>query len=106
VGELVRDRIPELIRASGRTPRIRILSDDEYWAALGAKLDEEVAELHAAADPEAALEEAADIVEVLAAMVARQGASLEDILAVAADKRAERGGFDQRVWLAGEHQGS
>lgn len=56
MAQLVRDRIPELIRASGRTPVIRTLSDDEYWAALDAKLDEEVAELRAADTRDAALE--------------------------------------------------
>lgn len=56
MAKLVRDRIPELIRASGRTPVIRTLSDDEYWAALDAKLDEEVVELRAADTRDAALE--------------------------------------------------
>ena len=64
MAKLVRDRIPELIRASGRTPVIRTLSDDGYRAALNAKLDEEVAELRAAHTRDAALAEAADIVEV------------------------------------------
>ncbi|WP_233272154.1 nucleoside triphosphate pyrophosphohydrolase [Mycolicibacterium smegmatis] len=66
MAKLVRDRIPELIRASGRTPVIRTLSDDEYWAALNAKLDEEVAELRAADTRDAALEEAADVIEARA----------------------------------------
>jgi predicted house-cleaning noncanonical NTP pyrophosphatase (MazG superfamily) len=99
VAKLVRDRIPDLIRASGRTPRVRTLSADEYRAALDAKLDEEVAELRAADTPDAVMAEAADIVEVLASLVALHGASVEDILAAAAHKRSERGGFDGRVWL-------
>ena len=99
MAKLVRDRIPDLIRASGRMPVIRTLCDGEYWAALDAKLDEEVAELRAADSPDAVVEEAADIVEVLAALVARHGMSLEDILAAAARKRAERGGFAMRIEL-------
>lgn len=37
VAKLVRDRIPDLIRASGRMPVIRTLCDGEYWAALDVK---------------------------------------------------------------------
>lgn len=102
MAKLVRDRIPDLIRALGRTPVIRTLPDGEYWAALDAKLDEEVAELRAADTPDATVEEAADVIEVLAALAARHGKSLEDILAAAARKRAERGGFERRVWLGAD----
>ena len=48
MGKLVRDRIPEIIAAEGKTPTVRILNDQEYEAALLDKLCEEVAELRAA----------------------------------------------------------
>ncbi len=99
MAKLVRDRIPDIIRASGRTPVTRRLSDADYRAALDAKLGEEVAELRAAGGADAVLEEAADVLEVLAAMVALHGRTVDDIVAAAARKRAERGGFAQRVWL-------
>jgi predicted house-cleaning noncanonical NTP pyrophosphatase (MazG superfamily) len=44
-------------------------------------------------------EEAADILEVLTAIAAEQGATLDTIVEVARRKRAERGGFDMRLWL-------
>ena len=43
--KLVRDRIPAIIAASGRTAHTRLLTEEEYIAALHRKLDEEAAEL-------------------------------------------------------------
>ena len=38
--KLVRDQIPDMIRAQGETPVIRILDTDEYLQHLETKLDE------------------------------------------------------------------
>ncbi len=99
MAKLVRDNIPALIRVSGRTPIVRQLEDDEFAAALLDKLDEETAELRSAATAEAVLEEAADVLEVLAAIVERHGYGLSDIIAAADEKRLSRGGFATRCWL-------
>ena len=40
--KLVRDRIPEIIRASGKACRTEVLSDDAYLKMIDAKLDEEL----------------------------------------------------------------
>ena len=45
--KLVRDRIPEIIEASGAKCKTRVLSDEEYIKMVDAKLDEELAEYHA-----------------------------------------------------------
>jgi predicted house-cleaning noncanonical NTP pyrophosphatase (MazG superfamily) len=45
------------------------------------------------------VEEAADILEVVVAITAGYGATLEDILDVAQRKRTERGGFELRLSL-------
>lgn len=99
MGKLVRDKIPDLIRASGRTPHVTTLAADAYRAALYDKLDEEVNELIAARTTDAVIEEAADLVEVLTAIAADRGATLDSILDAAQRKRAERGGFGMRLWL-------
>ena len=44
--KLVRDRIPEIIEASGKTCVTEILSDEAYLEMLDKKLDEELAEYH------------------------------------------------------------
>lgn len=44
--KLVRDRIPEIIEASGKSCVTEILSDADYLELLDAKLDEELAEYY------------------------------------------------------------
>ena len=41
--KLVRDRIPEIIEASGKHCKTAILSEEEYLKMLDAKLDEAIA---------------------------------------------------------------
>jgi len=98
MGKLVRDRIPDIIRAEGRTPRTRVLNDGDYRGALLDKLVEESEELRDAA-PDTALAEAADVYEVLLALAAREGWTIEQIADRAAAKRSERGGFRARLSL-------
>ena len=59
--KLVRDKIPEIIEADGKTCKTKILSDEEYIAALETKLNEEVAEYQADKN----LEEMADVLEAV-----------------------------------------
>ncbi|MFD0482355.1 nucleoside triphosphate pyrophosphohydrolase [Kineococcus sp. GCM10028916] len=99
MGKLVRDRIPDIIRAEGREPETRILADDEYVAALLAKVVEEAGELHDATTAEDRLAEAADVYEVLLAVAELCGASIEDVVRQADAKRQQRGGFGGGVWL-------
>ena len=101
MGKLVRDRIPDIIRESGRSPRVASLSAAAYRRALIDKLREEVDELAAAHTTESLLEEAADVLEVLTAITVEQGAGLATIVDIARVKRDERGGFDLRLWLDG-----
>jgi predicted house-cleaning noncanonical NTP pyrophosphatase (MazG superfamily) len=98
MGKLVRDLIPEIIRANGGEPVTWQLSEEEILGALTTKLLEEAEEL-AAAEPHEQLEEAADVYEVLRAIAGVLGVSMDDVVARAEQKRAERGGFDQRIWL-------
>ena len=63
-GKLVRDRIPEIIRASGADPVVRTLTGEELIAALFDKLAEEASELREAGPLDAA-EEMADVMEVV-----------------------------------------
>lgn len=98
MGKLVRDKVPDLIRESGRSSRVSSLSAPAYRRALIDKLREEVDELAAAQTTES-LEEAADVLEVLTAIALEHGAALATIVQIARVKRDERGGFDLRLWL-------
>jgi predicted house-cleaning noncanonical NTP pyrophosphatase (MazG superfamily) len=77
------------------------LAAGAYRAALHDKLREEVDELIAALTTDTAIEEAADIVEVLIAMGGEWGVSFDSILDFAQQKRMARGGFSMRLWLDG-----
>ncbi len=48
MGKLVRDRIPEIIRQSGRTSHVTTVDEQTYRKALHDKLLEEAAELRVA----------------------------------------------------------
>ena len=95
MGKLVRDKIPEIIEANGKVPKIRILEQQEYCRCLEEKLNEEVAEFHADKN----LEELADILEVVIALTESVGASTEELMEVYHRKHQERGGFADRAFL-------
>jgi predicted house-cleaning noncanonical NTP pyrophosphatase (MazG superfamily) len=97
MGKLVRDRIPEIVAAGGGQHNVRVLNDDRYERALLDKLVEEVNELRAVTDF-ATLEEAADVYEVVLAILAPHDFDADDLARAAASKRQERGGFERRWW--------
>lgn len=96
--KLVRDRIPELIRREGRTCATAVLSPSEYIATLKDKLVEEAQEA-ARADAAGLLAELADIREVVDALAAATGISAPELLQEQTRRRAERGGFENRICL-------
>ena len=95
--KLVRDRIPGIIRASGRQCAVRTLDAAAYAAALRAKLVEEAQE--ASARDAALVTELADVLEVLEALAATAGLDLAAVQMVQVARRQERGGFAERVEL-------
>ena len=96
--KLVRDQIPEIIAADGSQPVTRVLGDAGYEAALRTKLLEEAREAQAAPDGKL-LPELADALEVLQALARAHDMSWADVVSEAGRKRAERGGFDKRIFL-------
>ena len=93
--KLIRDKIPEIIEASGKTPVVETLSSPDYIKMLNEKLQEEVSEY---LDSES-VEELADIVEVLLAILAYKSVSKEEFEKIRTDKRQKRGGFEKRLLL-------
>ena len=93
--KLVRDRIPEIINASGKSCTTEILSDEDYLRMLDVKLDEELAEYH----KDQNIEELADLLEVIRAAAIAHGYTIDDLERVRAEKAAKRGGFEKRILL-------
>ena len=93
--KLVRDRIPEIIQASGKTCSTEVLSDEDYLRMLDAKLDEELQEYH----KDQNIEELADLLEVIRAAAIARGYAPEELERVRAEKAEKRGGFEKRILL-------
>lgn len=93
--KLVRDRIPEIIEADGKHCSVETLSDEEYLLLLERKLEEELAEYQ----DSKSLEELADLLEVIQAVVKARGWTMVELERVRAEKAAERGGFDEKILL-------
>ncbi|MCM3631151.1 nucleoside triphosphate pyrophosphohydrolase [Paenibacillus glycanilyticus] len=97
--KLVRDLVPQVIEATGKECRTRILEESEYADALRMKLKEEAEEYLSAQNQRESLEELADLLEVIRALAATHGASWEQLEAIRAKKAEARGGFQDKVYL-------
>lgn len=93
--KLVRDRIPEIIAATGQVCRTQIVTGEAYQQALDQKLTEELAEYQESKSPE----ELADLLEVIIAAAAARGVSWEQLFAIREEKRQKRGGFEKGIFL-------
>ena len=94
-GKLVRDKIPQIIEQSGKRCTTRILSAEEYSAALDVKLQEELNEYLA----DGSMEELADLLEVMMAVIEACGYTFTEVESIRRAKAAQRGGFRERIWL-------
>ncbi|EIT84861.1 hypothetical protein A374_14255 [Fictibacillus macauensis ZFHKF-1] len=97
--KLVRDRIPAIIEQSGKTCRTKIVDDNEYREALQKKSYEEFEEYIQATTDEQAVEELADLLEVMHALARVHGVSFAEVEAVRKEKADKRGGFLEKVFL-------
>lgn len=101
--KLVRDKIPDIIKADGREASIRKVEGQEYVDMLCAKLDEEGIELKEALqgfmdDPDRLKDlqgEISDVLEVVAAIVEVAGINTDELFELADAKREDRGAFKE-----------
>ncbi|XOK60299.1 nucleoside triphosphate pyrophosphohydrolase [Paenibacillus elgii] len=96
--KLVRDKIPQIIEASGKQAEVRVLADAEYKRMLSIKLQEELDEFIEAGEAEK-ITELADLVEVVYAILAHKGISNEEFERIRQEKKEKRGGFGERILL-------
>lgn len=97
--KLVRDRIPEVIERTGKSFTTKILSQEEYIKELKKKSYEELEEYMSAETNEEALEELADLLEILHAFAAVHGSSIDKVEEIRKMKVEKRGGFQERIFL-------
>lgn len=93
--KLIRDKIPEIIEAKGSKAIVEILDKDNFLKYLNTKLGEELKEYL----EDGSVEELADLVEVIYALLDCKGVSLEEFEKIRLAKVEERGAFKKRLFL-------
>jgi predicted house-cleaning noncanonical NTP pyrophosphatase (MazG superfamily) len=97
--KLVRDKIPEIIRLQGKNCYTKQLSKDEYIKELKIKLNEEVTEYEEANSNKKAIEELADILELLHSLATVHGYTFKHLERIRDKKATKRGGFKDKIYL-------
>ncbi|PEF63663.1 phosphoribosyl-ATP pyrophosphohydrolase [Bacillus anthracis] len=97
--KLVRDNILEIIKAEGLSYNARTLTSDELLVEVKAKMIEEAHEFMEAVEKKEAIEELADILELIHASLESYGVDFEELEAIRKEKKEKRGGFEKAIYL-------
>ncbi|REJ07743.1 nucleoside triphosphate pyrophosphohydrolase [Halobacillus trueperi] len=97
--KLVRDLIPKIIEDQGKSLKTQILSDEAYRKELRTKLKEEMNEYLEADNDKDAVEELADVLELMNALAKQHGSSITEVEEVRKQKAEKRGAFEEKVFL-------
>lgn len=97
--KLVRDLIPNIIKSDDKTCVAYMLDDTQYISEVNKKMYEELAEYEGAITSDDAVEELANLLELVHAAAKYHGVTFAELEAVRAEKAAKRGGFEERIFL-------
>ncbi|MCM3392586.1 nucleoside triphosphate pyrophosphohydrolase [Cytobacillus oceanisediminis] len=97
--KLVRDRIPEIIAETGKNYSTRILDQEEFIKELKKKSLEELEEYMNANNNDEALEELADLLEIIHSLAEFHWASIDRVEEIRKQKAEKRGSFKDRIFL-------
>lgn len=97
--KLVRDKIPDLIKKNGESCKVEILEQEAFIVALKKKLQEEVDEYLTSQHEEEAIEELADILEIIHSLAQTHHQTMNEVEKVRQIKYKERGGFNKKYYL-------
>ncbi len=93
--KLIRDKIPEIIENGGKKAVIEVLDNENFRKYLNIKLDEELKEYQ----EDESVEELADLIEVVYALLELKGISIEEFEKIRVAKVEKRGAFKKRLFL-------
>lgn len=91
----IRDKIPEIIKATGKTPVVETVDPEVFARYLNEKLEEELNEYR----KEGSIEELADLVEVVYGLLHLKGITVQEFEVIRTEKAKKRGGFEKRLVL-------
>jgi len=91
----IRDKIPEIIKESGKNCNVKKLNDSEFLVQLEKKLVEELAEYQESKN----VKELADILEVIYRISELKGITSDELDCIKNEKAKKRGKFDDNLFL-------
>jgi predicted house-cleaning noncanonical NTP pyrophosphatase (MazG superfamily) len=97
--KLIRDGIPKIIELDHKKYTMNVLEPTQHEVEIKRKLDEELKEYQQASSNEEAVEELADLLELIYAVLPLHDSSMEELEKVRLAKREKRGGFDKGYYL-------
>jgi predicted house-cleaning noncanonical NTP pyrophosphatase (MazG superfamily) len=98
--KLVRDFIPRIIEENGKVCEYHIAENEEYKEYLFEKMREELDEFIETPS----VEEAGDMYEVFISILHFHEIDFVDVINVARDKKANHGGFNNKIILETVHE--
>jgi len=96
--KLIRDKIPEYVKASGDEFETRVMDNSEFEKELKKKLIKEAKELSHASN-ESLLNELADVLELVKSICSQYKIKFHEVERYQIEKRKKRGGFNKRIFL-------
>ncbi len=97
--KLVRDLIPEVIQKAGKKCTTRVLAPEEHLGEIKLKMQEEALEFKEATEQKDAIEELADVLELVHAALDVYNVSYQELERVRLAKKEKRGGFSDGIYL-------
>lgn len=99
MNKLVRDRIIEIIEKQNKKCSYRYLKDIEFNQCLKDKLMEESKEVCDAIGKEELMNEIADVLEVIEALIQHNNFDKDEIIKIKKDKAMRNGKFNEKIYL-------
>ncbi len=96
--KLIRDKIPDIIKANKGDFETRILDESEFEKELRKKLLEEAKELAITSEDEL-INELADVLEIIKSIASHHKIQFGQVEKYQVEKRKKRGGFNKRIFL-------
>jgi predicted house-cleaning noncanonical NTP pyrophosphatase (MazG superfamily) len=97
--KLVRDGIPDIIEDTNKKYSMKVLEPSQHEVEIKRKLVEELEEYQQASTNEEALEELADLLELIYTVLPLHGFTMEELEEVRVKKLGKRGGFEKGYFL-------